>query len=703
MERTVIPAIGTRALEAPSMMRAAPRSNAATQMRAVLYRQRFVLLGSLLAALALGLLAVVLLPKTYTASASVQLEQQTPQIIAAPGLDPEPEDANRFLQTQLDRVHSKTLALEVAEMIRLSQMPAVQAALGLENPTEEEMLETLREGVLADLGLNTRLAQISFTSRSPNASALIANAYAAALVADNIRGKVQTSNQAQKYLLEQLNDTKSKLEESERRMLAYARTAGLTSTTSGEDTQIGSMPGQQIDQLSASLAAATARRIDAQQEWAQVQGVSARTLPQVQENRAYQELLARKAQLQADLAQDRQRHTDEYPTVAATRVQIDELEREIAALAGNIKASVRQRYQAAAQQEAQLQSTIASLRGEAMAEQERGVGYNSLERQVETDRMAYDGLLQRYKEVSAASGAPSANVMLVDRAEPPLDPSSARPAWIMALALVLGIIAGMALALLREAINRPIRSLDDLEGAADLSALGAVPALARGSDMADALRQSDSPQSESYKSIAAAMRHFGGAAMPRSMLITSTSANEGKSSSAWGLARGLRTLGYSVVVVHADLRNPSAEPGLAEALAGEADLTSLARVNHRAGLAAIDAGHARGDLVALLAPDRVRPVIDKLQSFADIVLVDGPPIMGLADAVLLAESVEAVVMVVEANRTDPQHLDAALARLPDTVPAAAILTKYDARRAGAGQSAESYYSYGKGNWHAHLT
>lgn len=658
------------------------------------YRQRYPLILSLVAALALGALAIELLPKKYTASSSVQIEQQVPQVIAVSDLDPEPEDANRFLQTQLDRLRSRTLAIDVARSSNISTSPQIRSALGINDNTVNNIVHALQENVAAELGLDTRLARISFTSGDPVVSAILANAYARALVADNLHGKVETTTRAQKYLLDRLDETKRKLETSERGLLAYARQADLTGTILPEAVAQGSEPAQQVVHLANLLAAATARRIDAEQEWRQVKGTSAPALSQVQDNRAYQQLLAEKAQLQAELAQDRGRHTDEYPTVAAKLSQVREMNSEIGALAGNIQQAIFQRYSAAARQEAQLKATIDRLRGSAMAEQERSVGYNSMARDVETNRVAYDGLLQRYKEVSAAAGAPAANISLVDLAEPPLDPASPKPLWIMSFAGLFGLITGMSIALFREQLHSVLRTAEDLENCGRISVLGVIPVLGRREKMMQALRNRHSAQSEAYSSLATAVQQAQPVDLPQTMLLTSTQANEGKSTSSFGLALGLRTLGYRVLVVNGDLRNPSGDQGFSEMLEGTLDPQDLAYLQGSKGFAFIDTGMVKANPVSLLSPARVRSVLSKLGVFADIILVDGPPILGLADAVLLADSVETILMVVEANRTTTGELDAALSRLPAKVPIAGLLTKFDARKAGVNYGGHDYYSYG---------
>ena len=209
-----------------------------------------------------------------------------------------------------------------------------------------------------------------------------------------------------------------------------------------------------------------------------------------------------------------------------------------------------------------------------------------------------------------------------------------------------------------------------------------------------ALRNRHSAQSEAYSSLATAVRQARPDVLPKTMLLTSTQANEGKSTSAFGLALGLRTLGYRVLVVNGDLRNPSGNEGFSEMLEGTLDPLALACLNGSKGYAFIDSGMVKANPVSLLSPASVRSMLSRLAIFADIILIDGPPILGLADAVLLAEAVETVLMVVEANRTTTDELDTALSRLPAEVPIAGLLTKFDARKAGVNYGGHDYYSYG---------
>ena len=680
------------------------------ELVAAAYRQRFVIMVALALALLVGAFLAVTSKPRYTAIASVQVDEQAPRVFADDSLEPRADEKNaeRFLQTQVDRARSRTIAETVARKARLASSPAALQALDIEpgdpSTAQRAVVEKLQESVQVGIGLNTRVAQISFTSGDPIVSARIANAFAETLIAANLERKNQTSARAKQLLAQQMAEAKRRLENSERKMLAYARSADLTTTVvsaSGNDANPGSLRAQQLGLMTGSLAEATARRIDAEQQWAQVQGTPPMALPEVQSNKAIQDLVAQKAQLQALLQEERERRTDEHPTVRASIAKIAELDGQIGSFASRIKSSFQGRYVAAAQQERQMAGTVAGLRGAAMAERERGVGFNSLAREVETNKAFYDGLLQRYKEVAAAAGAAAANISIVDPAWPPstADSSLGRN---LALAGIGGLLLALVVGGVRERMHSVIRSTDDLEQGVNLLALGVVPRVAHG-QTAIAFEDPRSGHSEAYHSIAVALEQSGGG-LPRTLLITSSTASEGKSTSAWGIARSLSAMGKRVVVVDADLRRATGsssagedgvDPGFADVLAGSISAQNAVQRSEGASFSIVRAGDVRTSPVALLSAEHMEQALHGLLEEHDIVIVDGPPIMGLADAVLLARSVEAVLLVVEANRTLSSEIDVALSRLPQDNIVGGVITKFDAKSAGVRYGGHEYYTYGQ--------
>lgn len=687
--------------------RAAAPAFSMSKIMAGAYRQRFVLLGVLGLALVLGALVTFLMPRTFSATAAVQLNQQIPRVLPDRDLDPEPavQEAERFLQTQIDRILSRSMAQAVEASVRASGTPRVMSALGFEeggaDAGREDVITAIQESVSVELGVNTRLARISFTSRDPVVSAQLANAYAEALSSSNIIDKSTTATQAEQFLATQLAEAKAKLENSERAMLAYARRTDLTTAIVPGQDRGGSLRAQQVGVLTDQLALATSRRIEAQQAWTQVQATPALALPEVQDNRAMQELIRQRGELEAAKAAETDVYTDKYPGVSSTVAKVEQIDQEINRLAGNIKRGYEVRYNAALRAERQLAGTVDSLRGAAMSERERTVDYNALEREVEANRAFYDGLLQRYQQVAAASGSPGENVLVIDRADPPKLASSPNIPRNMALAGVLGLVAALAVALLRERSVSVVRTADDAETTLDLPNIGMVPAVSSKQRVDVEMLNPRSPQSEAYYSAAVGLHQLAGNKLPKVVLVTSCTPREGKSTSSIGLARSYAAMRDRVLLIDGDLRRPSLAamlgarigPGLADVLSGSAAIEAVVQKLDDQRFDLIIAGQSDRDPVGLLSSDAVAATLEALGKLYDVIIIDGPPVLGIADAILLAGHAEIAVFVIESGRIETEQARIAVGRLPADLPTASILTKFQAREAGVKYGSRGYYQY----------
>jgi capsular exopolysaccharide synthesis family protein len=686
-----------------------PRKTPLEDVFAAVYRQRYIIAGSIGICIAIAAIITVFWPRHYTATASVQMDQQTPQIFGDNNLYPEPvvQDSDRFLQTQVDRLRSRSIADRVLDDLHIVKSPAAIHALGV-TPTDPRttralLVQALQTNMQVALGLNTRVAQISFTSPDPRLSANAANGFANALSDSNLDIKAQASERAKQYLQQQLADAKQRLETSEQDMLAYARKQNLTTPVAQnlDRSEDPSLRSQQLGQLTNSLAQAQAQRINAQQRWAQVQNTAPLSIPEVEQNRAVQDLVSQKAQLQATLDEDRQRYTDAFPAIKELGAQIKQIDSQISSFASSIKSSFYGQYLAAAEQERQMRQEVSGLTGAAMSERERSVGFNALSREVDTNKAFYEGLLQRYKEIAAESGDTAGNISLVDRASPPLTPDSAN--WLRNLALggVSGLIMALLVGSVRERMHKVVRSSEDVERDLNVPALGVVPRLTGPEGIEAALKNPHSAQTEAYHSIAAALEDAASGTLPKTLLVTSSLPFEGKSTSARAIARSLSAMGKRVLLIDADLRRRSptkfladgSDPGLSQVLAGSAKAEKTVQDVDGDGFKIIRSGDAECNPISLLAANRIKKVLDRLADDHDVVIIDGPPVMGLVDAVLLARSVEGVVVVIEANKTHLTDVDVALSRLPQTNIVGGVITKFDPKSAGVRYGGYNYYTY----------
>lgn len=689
---------------------------------AMLRRNLLLIVVAVGVALAIGLIATLLAVPKYQAQSRIQVEQQTERVLATEDVQTAPlQDSERYLQTQTDVLRSRSVAIGVAQALRLFGNPSFHAAMGVPAPSgpatapreRELVISLLRTNMRVDLPRNSRIVSLSFTAQDPQIAATVANAYAEVFITGNLQRKFSSSAYARDFLSGQLVEAKARLERSERELNAYARAAGLVAArptlTSGAAgaTSPQSVTTASLQQLNDSFNTAKAARIEAEQRWRAAADTPPLSLPEVQTSTAIQSLLQQRANLSAEVRQVRERYRGEYPLLQEKTGQLDEVNAQIAQLAGNVRQSIRNRYQVAAEQERALAGEVTGLKQATLGEQDRSVRFTILSREVDTNRTLYDGLLQRFKELSAAAGIASNNISVVDRAEAPLAPTSPNLRLNMAISLLLGLVLAGLLVLARERIDDAVRSPADIERKLGLASLGVVPRLAPGTAVADDLRLPRSPMMEAYNALRSALLYSTPDGLPRSILVTSTQASEGKSTTSVAVATGFAKLGKRVALVDADLRRPSLhrmlegapEHGLSDLLIGQRSVLDVATPIADEGFWLIASGPLPPNPTDLLSSARLGEVIRSLEDSFDLVVVDGPPVLGLADAPMLAANIAGLLFVIEADRGLRGRTKVAIRRLRLNKARilGALLTKFEARKAGLNDYyGDQYYAYGDG-------
>ena len=695
-------------------------------MWSTFYRNR-LLIAAIAGASTLGGLGITMLmtPK-YQATTSIQIDQQSTNVLGKAdqsAVDPAAawQDADRFLQTQVDVLKSRAMAIAVMQQLNLAANDDFVQAMGgkaaeeasgflsLAETKREQILRILSGNLKIDLPRNSRVASISFTSPDPKLAARIANAFATDFMVFNMKRKFGSSSYARNFLEGQLSDTRQKLEASERDLLNYARGAGLLDVsggiaagTDGSNTP-RSLTTSNLVQLNTAYAQAQAARVSAQEHWEQAAATPPLQLEEVLTNPAVMQLAQLKAQAQAAYQQDLQRHQPDYPQMQQAAAHIAELDRQLNQLADRIRSSIKEQYETALKQEQALAANVNQLVASTQSEQGRSVEYNILKRAVDTNRTMYDGLLQRYSEVSAQAGVAANNVSQIDVADTPAKPVSPRPLINLALSMILGLAGAIGFVLLRDKFDDSIRTPEDIGDKLGLTFLNAAPMLEADMTPHEALDDPRSALSEAYAALRTSIElsHEGGA--PRTLSITSTRPSEGKSTSAYAIARNFAKIGRNVLLIDGDLRKPSLHRvlnaansnGLSSLLARMTSIEEALQPTHAANLSFIATGPLPPNPAELLSGSRLPELLEELGQRFDVIIVDAPPVLGLADTILIGNATEATLFVIEADGSHRGHAKAAVRRLASAgiTMIGALLTKYDARRIGYGDGYGYNYAY----------
>jgi len=689
---------------------------------AMLMKHRLLIAGSVLAAVVIGLVITLLTPPTYTAAATVQIDREATRV-----LDSEETGAAdlrfsvEFFQTQYGLIRSRSLAERVIDSLGLASSDVFIEQMGEEFEARdgetaaqqmarrrEMVIELIAEGLNVSSQRDSRLVEITFSSPSAAVSARMANAIAENYIQSNLDRKFDASLYVREFLEERIAETKAKLEATERQLVQYADDQQIIrledSTNAGTGAQ-RSLAASSLSTINEALSQARVDRISAEERWRQARGASLMSIPEVIASPAIQAMVAQRVAVEAEYQQKSSVLQADYPEMVELQNRIDELDNQIRSLAVSIRDGIRAQYEIALNQERALQSRVNGLSTDVLDLSDRSVEYNILLRELDTSRQLYDGLLQRYKEVGVTGGVTANNVSLIDRAIAPKTPSSPKLPLNLALAFVLGLGLGVVAAFLIEALDDSITTPGDVEEKLGLPGLGNIPLLAKDEDAISALRDVRSPFSEAYYSLRTALQFTTSHGAPKSLLLTSARPGEGKSTTAFATALNLSRTGKRVLLVDGDLRNPSMHrvlemdnsQGMSNFLSGSAELQGVVRKTPFATLDFIPCGPLPPNPAELWSGDRLQVLLDQALALYDHVVIDGPPVLGFADAPLLSSSVEGTLFVLESRGTGRRQALGALRRLgfAHGRVLGAVLTKFQASKARNDGYDYSYdYDYG---------
>jgi len=660
---------------------------------------RWLILAAVGTGIAAAVLITLLTPVKYRAVATLELNPPTVEIMTdadSKGGQSGGRGDSSFVGTQLALLASRALAERVAQNLNLAADPTIVGE-GIDRTANVRTATGfVKSGTQVRLQPQSMIVSVSFVAGNPQTAAKIVNGITDAYIATNLERRYQSSSYARKFLQRQIASTRRDLERSERQLTAYAQAQRLISTG---DTQGGgdtnSLTGSSLVSLNGALAATQARRIAAEQRYREAVLGGATT--EGSTNTA--SLRAQIAGLDAEYQQKLQAFRPDYPEMVALKARIDALRASVVNETRTSNTdrlgSLRQEFQAIRAEENRLRAQVSGLSSSVLDQRGRLIQYNILRRDVDTNRTLYDALLQRYKEIGVAGGIGTTVASIVDKGLAPRAAFSPDLYLNLIIGFVLGLIIGVLAAIILEFVNDTIKSPEDIRDKLRLPFLGGVPN-AKSGRVIEELSDTLSPIAEAYLSTASAMQFVTEGGAPKTLLVTSTRPAEGKSTSAWAFAHSFTRLGKSVLLIDADMRRPAfvtgrENIGLSHILTTSAPLSEHILLTDVERLWVMPSGTIPPSPPELLASARFAALLADASATFDVVVIDGPPILGLADSPLLSSIAQATLMVIEAGRTRTRAAIEAQNRLrtAGAYMIGAILTRY--------QPQVSYgYGYGYG-------
>lgn len=536
-------------------------------------------------------------------------------------------------------------------------------------PDERErrtMVEAVRRlqanlGVYNDQGKSYTI-RITYTSGDPKLAARIVNAVAQQYLTSQLEAKYQKTQEVNRWLQDKLADLKQRVESSDDAVQAYRRANNLLSTPAG-----GTVASQQLNDLNTQLALAQADAAQKHGALRQFQstvkeGIArAEKLPEVMLSQTISALKVQEADANRRLAELETRFGEKYPAVISARQEQAAIQARIAAEIQKIVGTMANEAQAADYRVEQLRSDLAKLTAHVQQNNQAEVKLQELEREAQANRMLYENMLNRFKETSESQDIQQPDATIIAKADIPVVPSFPNKPLFTFMALLASTCLGIALALLAERLDNCFRAGAQIEAHTGVPGIGLVPAVS-GGVRDELIRHPSSAFSEAIRTIRSAIGMLDAESPPRTILVTSAAPEEGKSTTAFSLARAAAQAGISTLLVDCDWRRPAlhkimevrSEASLIDVFRGQADVEDLIQTDRATGMALIAGHRVVHNANDLIGGQHMRNFLKEALARYELIVLDSPPVMAAADALILSRLVDATLFVVRWGATPRQ-------------------------------------------------
>jgi capsular exopolysaccharide synthesis family protein len=415
-------------------------------------------------------------------------------------------------------------------------------------------------------------------------------------------------------------------------------------------------------------------------------------------NSFIQGLKAELAGLRKERVQLAERLGDLHPDLIKVNTAIKNAERRLDDEMAKIVEGIRNDYETAEDRERRITAALEGQKRELLSLNKQSIEFDELQRDAASTQQMFEAVRQKVKETELAGELQSNNARILDAAEVPSRPVWPRAQLNLIIALFAGGVLAVGLAFGVEYVNPRLAGADDIAEALGLPVLGAVPQVRGLENRPFSLNALPPSFQEALRSIRTRI-FLSSLAAARSIAVTSTIAGEGKTTIASNLAVSMARGGRRVLLVDADFRRPQLHrtfntprsPGLSEALKGDVNVAALVE-SPLPGLFVLPAGVSVASPTDLLDNERLRILIQKWSQLFDVVVLDSPPVMAVADAAIIANAASSVLFIVGSGRTTRETARVAIDRLTavQAQVVGVVLNKDDF-------SSSPYYFAGKGH------
>jgi capsular exopolysaccharide synthesis family protein len=652
----------------------------------ILRKHQWLILTFLVTVVTIVTIASFKMKPVYVATARVEIDRDNSN--ASPfqaSQDDAIVDLDNYIDTQVKILTSETLAFQTIKSLDLGRYPEFggHSQTYSSSSGAPQQRPAILGQFLGSLNVKhvpqSQLIEVSFEAQDPQLAARVVNSHLQNFIEMNFRSRYDAAMQASNWLSSELEELRVKMEASENARIQYEKENQIFNVD-----ERANITTEKLADLSKDFTAAQEDLLQKESVYQMAHSGNIDALPSVRDSLLLQQLTTRKADLDQQYTDAVAQFGPNYPRVQRLEAQRKDLDDTIAKEKQDVIARVDEEYHAAQSRVHLLSQALDQQKTDSNDMASKLVEYNVLKHDEEGNKQLYDSLLQKLKEAGITAGLRSSNIRVVDPALTPSFPDRPQKGRNILLALLVGLIGGVGLALFREYLDNTVKTPDDIEALTGLPSLAVVPSFAAlttgqtkllpSKSLMDesatpatpvalaAHMQPKSAVSEAFRALRTSLLLSQAEHPPKVILVTSALPREGKTTAAVNLAVTLAQLGDRTLLVDSDLRKPGvrgalglssvSDVGLSSYLAGVTSLNDAALMHPVIdNLMAMPTGPVPPNPADLLSSHRMRDAIEELRERFKFIVIDSPPIMAATDAVILSALTDGVILVVRSGET----------------------------------------------------
>jgi len=628
-----------------------------------LLKRKWIPIACLLTFPAIALIHSLKATPMYKATAKIEIEKESLNLL--PSMQDVVSVDNRYIDyynTQYKILRSNTLADSVVKELR---KPGSQLL-----PREGKLADPQDAGLKRDavLGMTTvqpvrdsRLVDIVARSPFPAQAARVANTLAEVYIERDLSKKVKAIRAAADKLEEELTNAKENLRKAEEAFAEYKEKSEIVSLNEKQTLVL-----QELSTLTVDVAAATSLRGRLETRYNDLKALSLDQLryeEEVVSDKQIQYLETQEFEFLQKVKSLSQTYGDRHPKMIEAKDELANVKKEIDKEIQKVVDEVKNSFLKAKSEENRLNTDLNQKKRQVLEFNRKVTQYGILEREVETNKKIYEVIFSRSHETDISGRTEKSNVEIVDRADVPDRPFRPRTKLNTVLAIVAGLFVGCGGAFFVEYLNDTLEDPKDIELFLGKPFLGAVPVISGKATNVQERGQiahlsPESGISEDYKKVLAGIQYSPRSNSLKTVLVTSAGPSEGKTTTLTNLGISAARNGKKVLLVDCDLRKPAIhtilglkkDPGLTDYLIGKASLDEIVQETDIENLSAVARGVSSPNPSGLVSSDPMKELVKLVRDKFDMVLLDSPPCTVVADPLILANLVDAVINVTKSGK-----------------------------------------------------